>query len=148
MDSHPETKGVDLLEFLTRPLFAHLATLDKDGPHETPIWFLWEDGCVWFIGNRKVDNFQHRILGEPRCAIGIIDFNPATGMVHHVGLRGTATIEPFDRERGRKLLARYLGEDESRWPARFLNMLDSADSLLVRFDPETAITSDQSYSLA
>src|SRR5262249_28742413 len=132
-------KGVDLLEFLTRPLFAHLATASLDGPRETPVWFLWEDGAIWFIGDRKNDSFPHRIESDPRCAVGIVDFNKESGLMQHVGLRGQASIEPLELERAKRLLYRYLGEDQQRWPQRYIHVLENPGSLFVRFEPEIAV---------
>jgi hypothetical protein len=33
-------RSVDLHEFLSRPLFAHLASADEQGPRESPVWFV------------------------------------------------------------------------------------------------------------
>ncbi len=51
----------NLEAFLLRPLFAHLATALEDGPRDSPVWFLWEDGALWIIGNKKTDTFPKRI---------------------------------------------------------------------------------------
>lgn len=140
-------RTVDVDEFLSRPLFAHLGTASSFGPRVSPVWFLWEDGAVWIIGNRKSDTFPKRVEEEPRCAIAIIDFDRSEGLVHHVGLRGRATVEPFDKDRARRLLRRYLGEREQLWDAgRFIEPLDDPDNVFVRFEPETAVARDQSYS--
>jgi hypothetical protein len=65
-----------LLEhILSRPLFAHLATAHEHGPRESPVWFLWEENSIWMIGNYNTDSFPKRIERDPRCAIGIVDFN-------------------------------------------------------------------------
>jgi len=65
-----------------------------------------------------------------------------------VGFRGQATVEPFDHKRARRLLSRYLGEDERVWDERFKRTLDGcADQLLLRFVPETAIARDVSYAV-
>ena len=69
-----------LNEILARPLFAHLATASEHGPRESPVWFLWEEGALWIIGNYKTDSFPKRIEQEPRCAIGVVDFDVATGL--------------------------------------------------------------------
>jgi hypothetical protein len=52
---HDRPGTVDLEEFLSRPLFAHLATASEEGPRESPVWFLGEDGAVWIIGSRRDD---------------------------------------------------------------------------------------------
>jgi nitroimidazol reductase NimA-like FMN-containing flavoprotein (pyridoxamine 5'-phosphate oxidase superfamily) len=139
-------RSVDIEEFLARPLFAHLATASYEGPRESPVWFLWEDGAIWIIGSRATDTFPQRIESEPRCAIGIVDFDHSIGLVQHVGLRGRATVESFDASRARRLLTRYLGSDESAWDERFRATLsDPKDDVLIRFVPETIVARDQSY---
>lgn len=139
-------KSVDLDEFLSRPLFAHLATMSEFGPRESPVWFLWEEESLWMIGNRRTDTFPIRIQEEPRCAIGVVEFDHVRGLVRHVGFRGRATVEPFDKERAKRIFRRYLGQREEEWDvARFIAPLDDPDNVLVRFDPETAVARDLSY---
>jgi hypothetical protein len=133
-------------EILSRPLFAHLATQSSEGPRESPVWFLWEDKAVWIIGNYKSDSFPKRIEEEPRCAIGVIDFNVSSGLVQHVGFRGRARLLPHDRERMIRLLGRYMGEMRN-WDERFVEILDDTDYIFIRFEPETAVVRDQSYKL-
>jgi nitroimidazol reductase NimA-like FMN-containing flavoprotein (pyridoxamine 5'-phosphate oxidase superfamily) len=139
-------RSVDLDEFLSQPLFAHLATASDDGPRESPVWFLWEEGALWILGSRRTDSFPARIEGEPRCAVGVVDFDVTTGLVQHVGFRGRATVEELDRERAKRLLARYLGTDEAWWDPRFRETLGDPDTVFVRFGPDTAVTRDVSYS--
>jgi nitroimidazol reductase NimA-like FMN-containing flavoprotein (pyridoxamine 5'-phosphate oxidase superfamily) len=142
-------RTVELDEFLSRPLFAHLATAGELGPRESPVWFLWDESRVWVIGSRATDTFPERIEREPRCAIGIVDFDRLTGLVQHVGLRGRASIEAFDAQRAGRLLARYLGPNEPGWDARFLATLEDPDAkqaVLVRFTPETIVARDVSYA--
>lgn len=131
---------------LSRPLFAHLATSSEHGPRESPVWFLWEDEALWIIGNHQTDSFPGRIERDPRCAIGIVDFDVSTGLVEHVGFRGRARLEPHDEERMKRLLSRYMGEMEN-WDSRFIEILDDTDYIFVRFEPETVVVRDQSYSL-
>ena len=135
-----------LEEFLLRPLFAHLATASEDGPKDSPVWFLWEDSALWIIGNKKTDTFPKRIQGDPRCAVGIVDFDVQTGLVEHVGMRGFATLETFDTRRARTLLRRYLGNDESTWDERFRVALTDPDNVLIKFNPQTVVVRDVSYT--
>jgi hypothetical protein len=37
--------------------------------------------------------------------------------------------------------------EPSRWDSRFVEILDDADYIFIRFDPETAVVRDQSYEL-
>jgi hypothetical protein len=141
-------RSVDLDTFLARPLFAHLATASQWGPRESPVWFLWEGNAIWIIGSRRNDSFPARIERDGRCAIGIVDFDPSSGLVQHVGFRGRAALVPFDVGRARRLLRRYLGEAEDHWDQRFRATLADPrveDNVLVRFDPETAVARDVSY---
>ncbi len=133
-------------EILARPLFGHLATASEHGPRESPVWFLWEAGIIWIIGNYQTDSFPKRIEREPRCAIGIINFEVSMGLVQHVGFRGQASLEPHDTERLTRLLSRYMGEIE-RWDPRFVKILGDTDYVFIRFEPETAVVREQSYQV-
>lgn len=132
-------------ELLARPLFAHLATGSEFGPRESPVWFLWEDDAIWIIGNYKTDTFPARVEREPRCALGVVDFDRATGLVQHVGFRGRARLLPHDGERLQRLLSRYLGQSLEEWDERFVKILGDTDYVFVRFEPLTAVVRDQSY---
>lgn len=144
-DLKEDGSRVLLDDLLARALFAHLATGSEMGPRESPVWFLWEDEKIWIIGNYKTDTFPARIKREPRCALGIVDFDRLTGLVQHVGFRGRAHLEPHDRQRLQRLLSRYLGERVDDWDARFAQILGDADYVFVCFEPETAVVRDQSY---
>ena len=135
-----------LAGLLSRPLFAHLATASEDGPRESPVWFLWEEGALWVIGNYRTDTFPRRIEREPRCAVGVVDFDPATGLVQHAGFRGRARLTPHDPGRMERLLGRYMGRRDA-WDPRFVEILGDADYIFVRFEPETVVVRDQSYVL-
>ncbi|HEX8173526.1 MAG TPA: pyridoxamine 5'-phosphate oxidase family protein [Pyrinomonadaceae bacterium] len=135
-----------MTEILARPLFAHLATYSDAGPRESPVWFLWEQEALWIIGNYRTDSFPKRIELEPRCAVGIVDYDGSTGLVQHVGFRGRAVLEPHDADRMKRLLSRYMGEIE-RWDERFVEILDDTDYIFIRFDPETVVVRDQSYKV-
>lgn len=130
---------------LQRPLFAHLATASGDGPRDSPVWFLWEDEALWILGNYEADSFPRRIEADDRCAVGVVDFDVATGRVLHVGFRGTASLTAHDAARARRLLRRYLGPEESAWDPRFSAVPGDPIWVLLRFHPETGVVRDQSY---
>lgn len=140
-----ERNGIafDLDEFLTQPLIAHLATSSPQGPRESPLWFLWEDGYIWLIGT-TTDSFPKRISDDRRCAIGFVEFELDRGILRHVGMRGAATIERLNEERLYRLLRRYLG-DEVGWNPKFrATVIDDLD-LMVRFAPGSVVMRNQSY---
>ena len=62
----------DLDEFLSRPLYAHLATSSEHGPRESPVWFHWDGTYLWIIGGTT---FPQNLKRDPRCAIGIVDWS-------------------------------------------------------------------------
>lgn len=134
----------DIHDFLQRPLIAHLATASENGPRESPVWFLWEEGAIWLIGNRR-DSFPKRIQQDGRCAIGIVDFDLEKGLLQHVGMRGSATVIPMDGARLHRLLARYLGDDERSWNPWFREHVIDGLDLMVRFEPESIVARDHSY---
>jgi hypothetical protein len=133
----------DLAEFLSRPLFAHLAHTSEHGPRESPVWFHWDGAAVWIVGG---ESFPANLRRDPRCALGIVDFDLATGRCQHVGMRGTAEVLPFDPAVARTIFRRYFGPDEADWDPRFDDVFDGSAGLeLVRFTPETVVVRDQSY---
>lgn len=147
MEIVEDTLDVELTDFLARPLFCHLATESEDGPRASPLWFLWEDEAIWIIATLATKTFPERIEEDPRTAISIVDFDPETGRVQHVGLRGHATLEPFEGERGERLLSQYLGEDKTSWDEQFRGLGEVAERYaFIRFVPETVVARDQSYS--
>ncbi|KHF39253.1 pyridoxamine 5'-phosphate oxidase family protein [Halalkalibacter okhensis] len=135
-------RSFDLDTFLKKPLFAHLSTAVSDSPRDSPVWFQWENNEIWIIGTSS-DTFPDRIKRNPKCAIGIIDFDYRKGLVLHAGFRGRGTVEPFNKAIANRLLSKYLGEDELKWDPRFRDLDDR--NVLIRFVPETVVVRDQSY---
>jgi|SRR5579883_2674027 len=137
--------GEDLLrEILERPLFAHFATACENGPRVSPVWFLYEDEALWIIANEK-DSFWKRVRDDPRCALEIIDFDVSSGRVHHLGMRGYASVLPWEPGRARRLLQRYLGPEQTRWDARFFSTAGDYSNCWIRFQPQSVVIRDQSY---
>lgn len=133
----------DLDDFLSRPLYAHLAHSAKGEPRESPVWFHWDGQAVWIIGGTS---FPANLKRDPRCAVGVVDFDPTTGRCQHVGMRGTAEVLPFDVATARTIFRRYMGPDEADWDRRFDDVFDGSAKLeLVRFTPEAVVVRDQSY---
>lgn len=147
MELVEDTLEVDIEDVLNRRLIAHLATNSPDGGRHAPVWFLWEDEAIWIIADGSKRSFPDRIEREPRCAIGIVDFDPTTGRLVHLGFRGRATIEPHDPERAERLMERYFRAPKSEWDAdRFGDPERWGDDFVfVRFEPTTVVARDQSY---
>jgi hypothetical protein len=145
MDVVENTLGVDLDAFLGRPRFCFLAQTSEEGPRVSPLWFLWEDGAVWIIAQLEDRSYPGRVERDPRTALAVVDFEPPAGRVEHVGMRGRASLEPYDAGRADRLLSKYLGDDLTGWPERFVD-LPPEDYRLIRFEPETVVARDQSYA--
>lgn len=146
MDVVEDSLPVEVDAFLERPLFCHLATHSPEGPRVSPLWFLWEDDAIWIIADTETKTYPDRVRRDGRVALAIVDFDPPTGRVQHVGMRGHATIEPFDVDRANRLLRRYLGEDRSAWDPRFRGPWGD-HWRFIRVDPETVVARDQSYEV-
>jgi hypothetical protein len=144
MELVEDTLETGLDAFLARPLFCFLAQRSGDGPRVSPLWFLWEDGAVWNVAQLRDRSYPRRVREYPDSAVAVVDFDPETGRVEHVGMRGTASLEAFDSAKAGRLLAKYLGDERAEWPERFLG-LDTDDYWLIRFVPATAVARDQSY---
>jgi hypothetical protein len=90
--------------------------------------------------------FPTNLKRDPRCALAIVDWDPATGLSHHVGLRGRAEVLPFDPALAKTSFRRYFGPDEEHWDRWFDDVFTGELGLeMVRFTPETVIMRDQSY---
>ncbi|MCR6111989.1 pyridoxamine 5'-phosphate oxidase family protein [Bacillus sp. A301a_S52] len=137
-------RSFDLEKFLSIPLVAHLSTMTEESPRDSPVWFYWKDKRIWIIGTAS-DTFPDRIRKNPKCAIGIVDFNQHTGLFLHAGFRGRATVKPFEKEMANQLLSRYLGTEIEEWDPRFKDLDES--NVLICFKPETVVVRDQSYVL-
>lgn len=144
MEVLENTLSVPLDDFLDRPLFCFLAQQSDDGARVSPLWFLWQDGAVWIIAVLEGRSYPDRVREYPRSALAVVDFDPVTGRVEHVGMRGTATLEDWDPDRARDLIAGYCGPDEDAWDPMFRPDV-SEGKALIRFEPETVVGRDQSY---
>ncbi|TDC22943.1 pyridoxamine 5'-phosphate oxidase family protein [Streptomyces sp. 8K308] len=137
----------DVDEFLAQPLTARIATA---GPTVRPVWFLWEGGAFWILTGPWA-RLTGLVADDPAVAIVVDVCEPATGLVRQVVARGRAELMPFDVARGRRKLARYLGEDESRWDERFVHYLHDdprqRGTVWLRLAPSSLRAQDLSFSV-
>ena len=80
---------------LQLPLMANLATICAEGPRNSPVWFLWEDGAIWMLGDKGGSSVK-RLKADARCAVDLVHFSRKEGHLLHLGMRGSATITPMD----------------------------------------------------
>lgn len=132
---------------LRLPLMANLATLSPDGPRNAPVWFHWESGALWMPGEKGGSSVR-RLRHDPRCAVEIVHYDNAAGVLAHLGLRGVARIQPMRPDLFRRLLARYLGPDPARWNPWFIDRvarIDDPDGRLIRLVPDSVFTNNVSF---
>ncbi len=136
----------DVETFLARPLVAHVAAA---GPSVRPVWFLWEDNAFWWITGAYA-RLPTILARDPRLALVIDSCNLITGEVRQVTAHGDGVVVPFDSERARRKIARYLGPDETTWDPRFSDRYHrrpDAETRLVRLEPERLTANDLSFSV-
>ena len=141
------TNPFDPEEVLALPLMAILSTLSPDGPRNAPVWYAWEDGALWMLSSVDASSAR-RIEADPRCAVEIVDYDNARGILRHLGLRGRASVEPSDPERFHRLLRRYLDPDPVRWNPWFVEnvaRIEAPSGRMIRLSPESVFTNDVSY---
>jgi hypothetical protein len=137
-------KDFEIDEVLRKPLMAHLATVEKEAPRDSPVWFLWEDPCLWIFGTSK-DSFVKRLNGAPKCAVGIVEYDLENGILKHVGIRGRASLSSCDKDRLMRFVAKYLGEDKLNWNPWFIaNIVDPLD-VMIKIVPESIVAKDVSF---
>jgi nitroimidazol reductase NimA-like FMN-containing flavoprotein (pyridoxamine 5'-phosphate oxidase superfamily) len=109
----PSDTPFDVDAFLAEGLTARLAT---DGPTVRPIWYQWEDGGFWLMSGPWTKLFT-RVQRDPEVAMVIDVCETDRGRIWSVQVHGAVEVVPYDVPRGRRLLRRYLGDDESAWPS-------------------------------
>src|SRR5262249_15671200 len=116
----------------------------EQGPRESPVWFHWDGEAIWIIGGTS---FPANLKRDPRCALGIVDWEPATGLSQHVGFRGRPGVLQFTGARAKAVSRRKFGPDEGAWDRRFDDVFSGELGLeMVRIVPETIVIRDQSYT--
>jgi nitroimidazol reductase NimA-like FMN-containing flavoprotein (pyridoxamine 5'-phosphate oxidase superfamily) len=118
-------EGFDLDGFLARPLVARLATTGQGGPLVRPLWFIWEEGAFWWLTG-PWSRLAEILAADPRVALVVDTSDVVTGEVKGVTALGEAELVPFDPERAKRKLAKYLGPDDTLWDPRFRSSWDMA----------------------
>ena len=141
------SRAFDPEHVLSQPLMATLSTVSTAGaPRSAPVWYIWEDSALWMLGSADGSSVK-RVLQNPSCAVEITDFDRDAGILLHLGLRGTASVEPNDPARFRRLLTRYLGaeQDWNPWFIDAIARIDDPSGRFVRLCPDSVFTNNVSY---
>jgi nitroimidazol reductase NimA-like FMN-containing flavoprotein (pyridoxamine 5'-phosphate oxidase superfamily) len=139
--------GFDVDAFLGRPLTGRLAT---NGPTVRPVWFLWEEGAFWIMTGPWARWFT-RVADDPVIALVVDTCDTTNGEILQVIARGKVEMLAWDVERGRRLLTRYLGADETNWPPDYQAYLTATpiEGLTwVRLSVDKIISNDFSFTPA
>lgn len=107
----PRLTQEEMDEFLgTRGVLMRIATVDGDGhPHVTPIWFVFEEGRVWFTPREQSAWLGH-VRAHPRIAVTI---DEEASPYRKVIVEGEAEIvhdlgrDDVWRDRYRRIAERY-----------------------------------------
>lgn len=133
----------DIDAYLARPLLARIAS---NGPTVRPVWYLWEDGCFWWLTG-DWSSLRSRLADDPRVALVVDTCDIAAREVRQVIAYGDAECHPYDPDRAFRKIARYLGPDPHEWGPRW-NPADSSGGVeFIRLAPDRLIARDLSRSL-
>lgn len=102
-------------EFLAGERTCRVATSGPDGPHATPLWYLWHDGALWLYSLTRSRRWAE-LRSDPRIG-AVIDAGHDYAELRGVEITGTVetvgevprTGEPHDQ----------LTEVEGRFAARY-----------------------------
>ena len=76
--------------FLAEQRTCRVATVGRNGPHATPLWFVWQDGALWLTSLSRSQRWTD-LQNDPRVAV-VVDAGEAYGELHGVELRGRVEV--------------------------------------------------------
>lgn len=139
----PPMRAVDLQEFLTRPLVAHLAVVRANGtPQVVPMWFLYKDG-VFYMSTRtyaaKLKHIQH----NPRVAV-VIDVMEAPLKNKSVTVDGTVEVQRTGvKDMTTAIYRKYVGEAGLASAAAQRNINDAR--VILKIVPKKVVSIDTTH---
>jgi hypothetical protein len=80
----------ELDEFLTSERTCRVATSSPDGPHNTPLWFIWDGEAMWFTSLVRSQRWTD-MERDPRVAV-VVDAGHEYGELRGAELKGK--VEP------------------------------------------------------
>jgi len=96
-------------ELLNAPEICVLSTTGKDGSvHAMPMWYLYEDGKIWFMTGAK----SQKTLNVERSGLATVTLDLRERPYYAIMVKGTATVEaPLDKKLQFRLMTRYITEE-------------------------------------
>lgn len=76
--------------FLADERTCRVATIGPDGPHATPLWFLWHGSALWLYSIVKSQRWTD-LLRDPRIGI-VVDAGVDYGELRGVEIAGTVEV--------------------------------------------------------
>lgn len=129
-------QGRELEVFLGEVRLAHFATVGPDGrPRVRPVWFLYEDGTLWFTTRLEARRTGSDVAAGSPVAVSIAsEERPYRAVILH----GTPEVWEEDRERWLERIATRYGEAEGR---RWLSgALKEPDRVVLRLVPDRVLS--------
>ncbi len=77
-------------EFLTAERTCRVATISTDGPHATPLWYLWRDGVLWLYSITRSQRWTD-LQRDPRIGI-VVDAGHDYLELRGVEITGTVEV--------------------------------------------------------
>ena len=112
--------------FLKCERTCRVATMSPDGPHNTPLWFVWHEGCLWLNSIVRSQRWVD-LLKDPRVSV-VIDAGDSFTELRGVELRGSVSAVgeaprtglPVDELPAPELLfaRKYTGADQLHYDGR------------------------------
>jgi len=129
----------ELLDYLSQPLIARIASVKGDRPYLTPVWYLF-DGEYFLVSTGVNTQQAENIQSNPNVSL-VID--SSAGMFAHkcVIVRGKGEVTRAGHpEITKKIYLRYLGEAGLKTP--FAEQLLQEDQYIIKIKPRKTITWD------
>ena len=131
----------ELVDYLSQPLIARIASVKGRKPYVTPVWFLY-DGKNFLVSTGVNTQQARNIQTNPNVSL-VVD--TSDGMFAHkcVIVRGEAQATRMGHpEITKKIYARYLGEAGLK--NQFAKQLLEEDQYIVKIEPRKIVTWDYS----
>ena len=102
---------------------------------------------MWMPGTAAGSSVQ-RLEENSQCAVEIVHYHNEAGILLHLGFRGNATIEASSTDRFKRLLSKYLGNNEASWNHWFIEniaRIDDPDGRMISLAPQSTFTNNVSF---
>ena len=110
--------ATELDSFLGAQRTCRLATLGPDGPHVSPVWFVWAGGVLWVYSLTRSQRWTD-VQRDPRVA-AVVDAGHHYAELHGVEIEGQAVVVgPVPRTGDADPAAPELAEPERLMAAKY-----------------------------